>query len=225
MTGVASVPAKHAGAARPTPRNPAMRPTDILSSEHRVIEQVLDCLEALVQRSRDAGRLDTEHASQVLELLRTFADRCHHGKEEERLFPMLVARGLSERQGPIAVMLDDHRAGREHVRRMGEACAAGDLAAFAPAALGYVGLLRDHIAKEDGVLFPMAESMLDDAAREVLLESFRSFEREDLGAGTHERLLGLADELAAHYGVAPAAERSPAGSVSGGCGHGSACHS
>lgn len=201
-----------------------MRPTEILSSERRVIEQVLDCLEALAGKARDAGRLDVERAGGVLEILRTFADRCHHGKEEDRLFPMLVARGMSTHIGPIAVMLDDHRAGREHIRRMGEACAAGDVARFVPAALGYVGLLRDHIAKEDGVLFPMAESMLDEAAREVLLESFRSFEHHDLGPGTHERMLRLADELAGYYGVPLAAERSPAHMAPGRCGHGFACH-
>lgn len=201
-----------------------MRPTEILSSEHRVIEQVLDCLAALADRARDEGRLDVERATTVLEILRTFADRCHHGKEEDRLFPMLVARGLSDRHGPIAVMLDDHRSGREHIRRMTDACAAKDAARFVPAAHGYVALLRDHIAKEDGVLFPMAESMLDESAREVLLESFRNFEHDDLGAGTHERMLHLADELAAYYGVPLAREHGPAHMAPGRCGHGYACH-
>ena len=201
-----------------------MRPTEILSSGHRVIEQVLDCLEALASKARDEGRLDVERATTVLEILRTFADRCHHGKEEDRLFPMLVARGLSDRHGPIAVMLDDHRSGREHIRRMTEACAAKDVARFVPAAHGYVALLRDHIAKEDGVLFPMAESMLDESARQVLLESFRKFEHQDLGAGTHERMLRLADELAEHYGVPLAAERGPAHMAAGRCGHGYPCH-
>jgi hemerythrin-like domain-containing protein len=201
-----------------------MRPTEILSSEHRVIEQVLDCLEALARRARDEQRLDIERAGVALEILRTFADRCHHGKEEERLFPMLVARGMSTHHGPIAVMLDDHRSGREHVARMAAACTAADVRAFAAAAEGYVALLRDHIAKEDGVLFPMAESMLDEGAREVLLESFRAFEHHDLGAGTHERMLRMADELAAYYGVPLAAERSSAHLASGRCGLGHACH-
>jgi len=217
-------PVRHAHGPHASSLDKLMRPTEILSSEHRVIEQVLDCLEALAGRARDEGRLDSGRAETVLELLRTFADRCHHGKEEERLFPMLVARGLSTHVGPIAVMLDDHRAGREHVRRMGEALADADAARFVPAALGYVDLLRDHIAKEDGVLFPMAESMLDEAAREALLESFGSFERDDLGAGTHERMLALADALADHYGVPKAAERVPGPMAHGPCGHGPACH-
>jgi hemerythrin-like domain-containing protein len=160
----------------------------------------------------------------VLEILRTFADRCHHGKEEDLLFPMLVARGMSTHIGPIAVMLDDHRAGREHIRRMGAACDVADAALFVPAALDYVGLLRDHIAKEDSVLFPLAESMLDEVARGVLLDSFRSFEHHDLGTGTHERMLAKADELAQHYGVPLAAARGPAHLAQGRCGHGFACH-
>lgn len=201
-----------------------MRPTDILSAEHRVIEQVLDCLEALAERARDDGRLDVARAETALEVVRTFADRCHHGKEEERLFPMLVARGMSTQLGPIAVMLDDHRAGREYVRRMGEAAAAADAAAFVPAAAGYVALLRDHIAKEDGVLFPLAESMLDETAREALLASFRAFERDDLGPETHERMLAVADELARHFGVPLASERTAPTLDAGPCGHGLACH-
>lgn len=196
-----------------------MHPTEILSAEHRVIEQVLDCLEAMATRARREGRLDTERASAALDFLRVFADTCHHGKEEERLFPMLIARGLSHHTGPIAVMLDDHRAGREYVRRMQAALVASDVDGFARAAVGYAALLREHIGKEDGVLFPMAESMLDGEARRALLDSFHHFEHHDLGAGTHERLHAVADELARHYGVKLAAERACAPAPRG-CGHG-----
>jgi hemerythrin-like domain-containing protein len=72
-----------------------MRPTEILSSEHRVIEQVLDCLEAMVKGLRAGKPLEEERAATALYFLRQFADACHHGKEEERLFPMLVARGMA----------------------------------------------------------------------------------------------------------------------------------
>lgn len=195
-----------------------MHPTESLSAEHRVIEQVLDCLEAMAGEARARKQLDLVRSGQALEFLGTFADTCHHGKEEERLFPMLIARGMSSHMGPIAVMLDDHRAGREYLRRMRAARDGNDIDGFARAAEGYVLLLREHIGKEDGVLFPMAESMLDSDARRALLESFHSFEYHDMGVGTHERLHVLADELARHYGVALASERSPAQPPRG-CGH------
>lgn len=200
-----------------------MQPTQILSSEHRVIEQVLDCLEAMARGVRERGRLDVERAGQALEVLRTFADRCHHGKEEDVLFAWMAKRGMPTHVGPIAVMLDEHKAGRSAIARMDAARAAGDVEAFARAAVEYVDLLRDHIAKEDGVLFPMAESMLDEEARAAVLEAFANFEHQDLGAGVHERMLALADGLADHFGVPRAAERAPAGAGHGCCGHHGGC--
>lgn len=197
-----------------------MQPTAILSSEHRVIEQVLDCLEAMSGRVRADGSLDVARAGQALEVLRTFADRCHHGKEEDVLFAWMARRGMPTHVGPIAVMLDEHVRGRAAIARMDAARAAGEAETFAAAANDYVGLLRDHIAKEDGVLFPMAESMLDDGAREEILAAFRAFERDDLGAGVHERMLALADGLAAHFGVPLAAARAPAAAGHVCCGHG-----
>jgi len=187
-----------------------MQPTDILSAEHRVIEQVLDCLERLAAAARGSTGLDRERAGQALEVLRTYADRCHHGKEEDRLFPLMERRGLPRHVGPIAVMLDDHKVGRSLIRQMGDALEdTGPEAArrFADAASGYVELLRDHIAKEDGVLFPLAESLLDDAARQDLRAEFERFEREDLEPGTVARMRALADGLARHFDVPLAAQR------------------
>jgi len=201
-----------------------MGPTEILSQEHRVIEQVLDSLEKIASAARAAGRLDGERAGQALEVLRTFADRIHHGKEEDRLFPRMEARGLPRHVGPIAVMLEDHRYGRSLIRQMGDALAdvqAGKGAAtalFANAAGAYVAMLRDHIAKEDGVLFPLAESVLDETGRRELQAEFERFHREDLEPGTLERMLAQAEALARHFGVPLAAERS-APVAAHGCGH------
>ncbi len=57
-----------------------MRPTEILMQEHRVIEQVLNCLEIIAQRAEADSKLDTDSANQAIDFLRNFADRCHHGK-------------------------------------------------------------------------------------------------------------------------------------------------
>jgi hemerythrin-like domain-containing protein len=71
-----------------------MRPTEILSSEHRVIEQVLDCLERIADNCSAQGSLNRESAEAAIDFFRTFADRCHHGKEETYLFPAMEACGF-----------------------------------------------------------------------------------------------------------------------------------
>lgn len=173
--------------------------TSILSAEHRVILQVLACVELMAQQAQASGAIPTAHAHQALEVLRTFADHCHHGKEEEILFPALEAK--SPGFHPTSVMRQEHVTGREYIAGMTDSLPRNDARQFALQAFAYVELLRSHIFKEDKILFPMAQSMLsakDDAA---ILDAYRAIEHDDLGDGTHERMLGIADALAATYGI------------------------
>ncbi len=194
-----------------------MKPTEILRNEHRVIEQVLNCLEAMLRRGKSAGRLDGESAHEVIAFFRNFADHCHHGKEEDHLFPSLEAQGFPREGGPIGVMLHEHELGRAHLRGMDEhveAAAAGDAAAlaqFVSHAEGYLTVLREHIYKEDHVLFPLAERTLSEEEQQRLLAEFRRVEAEEMGPGTHERYVHVAQELAKQYGVTAAPIAGAAG--------------
>ncbi len=184
-----------------------MRPTEVLSNEHRVIEVMLNCLEQMAARSLADGKLDRQDAEQAVDFIRNFADGCHHGKEEAHLFQTLVAKGMPRESGPVGVMLSEHEQGRAFVRAMAEnigAASEGEKSAlqgFAAAANGYVQLLRSHISKEDNVLFPMAENILDDTDREKLHQAFGSVESEQMGEGTHDRYLAIARKLAEKYDV------------------------
>lgn len=141
-------------------------PMSVLRQEHRVILDVVRVLETLLARAAETGSWDLEELDDCVAFFQAFADACHHGKEEDLLFPELVARGLPEDTGPIAVMLEEHRLGRALVARMAEALPGleeGNPAsrlAFRRAAEGYAELIRGHISKEDGVLFEMADRMV-----------------------------------------------------------------
>lgn len=189
-----------------------MKAVDVLMSEHRVIEQVLNCLEVIAHRA-EAGQLEAEAARQALDFFRSFADRCHHGKEEGHLFPLLEARGLQREGGPTGVMLHEHQLGRVLLARMARAIDAGEAAALVGPARSYVQLLRDHIWKEDQRLFRMAGQLLNEEDDRGLMRAFESTERHDMGEGTHERYLELANRLADQFGVPRA---RPAGC---GCAH------
>jgi hemerythrin-like domain-containing protein len=181
--------------------------TQILMDEHRVIEVVLSCLEKIAGEATNSGRLDEESANQAIDVIRTFADKCHHGKEENHLFVTLVDKGMPKEGGPVGQMLLEHEQGRAFVRGMAENVAgavAGDgdaLRQFAQNANGYVALLRAHILKEHGVLFPMADRVLSEEDQKQLMRAFESVESDHMGTGTHEKYLAIVDALAKKYGV------------------------
>ena len=183
-----------------------MSATEELKHEHRIIERMLAVMEAAAARV-DAGQsLPTEFFPKVVDFVRNFADRCHHGKEEDNLFPALEKRGIPRQTGPIGVMLMEHDQGRAFVRGMDEAGkhASGDKAALKTAldnARGYAKLLRQHIDKEDNVLYPMADQVLTPADKQELLSKFEEVEQERIGAGKHEEYVKLVEDLEREVGL------------------------
>ena len=100
------------------------------------------------------------------DLIKGFADGCHHKKEEGVLFEAMVGAGLPRQGGPIPVMLAEHEQGRAFTRGMRDAAnrlAAGNGAPAADVvndARGYAALLRQHMQKENGILFPLADQVI-----------------------------------------------------------------
>ena len=172
-----------------------------LRKEHEAILKMLEAAEEVTRQLSRNEPVAPETLSGLLEFLRVFADRCHHGKEEEHLFPLLEQKGLPRVGGPIGVMLFEHEQGRALIKEMGDASEAysqgqtdaGEL--WAQAARGYIELLRSHIMKENNILFMMADRLLSDSEQEALSEAFERVENEKLGAGTHERLHAQMDKL------------------------------
>jgi hemerythrin-like domain-containing protein len=177
-------------------QTPEETATSRLREEHQLILQVADAMEALLAEA-DAGRWNIEAFADCVTFIRLFADACHHGKEEDLLFPELVNAGMPRDQGPIAVMLYEHGQGRMYARHMAEAlegARAGDAQARATlrqAASGYVSLIRGHILKEDHVLFNMADQMVQGAVCRSLCGAYRAVCASRFEGHTKEQLREL----------------------------------
>jgi hemerythrin-like domain-containing protein/uncharacterized protein (DUF2249 family) len=164
-------------------------PTGMLRHEHELILRALALLEQ-IGRSLSAGKpVDRAALDWLIDFFKTFADRCHHGKEEQHLFPAMERHGIPREGGPTGVMLQEHELGRAFIRDI----ASGDDRAIAEAIHGYVALLRAHIDKENDILFEMAEEVIPQEEQRTLAQAFEAVEQLVAGPGLHERLLeGLA---------------------------------
>jgi hemerythrin-like domain-containing protein len=163
----------------------------MLRQEHEVILRALALMERLGQALQTGATVDRAALKWLIDFFSTFADRCHHGKEEQHLFPAMERHGIPREGGPLGVMLHEHEEGRAFLRAM----AKGDDREVAGAIRGYATLLRAHIDKENGVLFPMAEQILPAEEQRELLHAFEAVEQTVAGPGVHERLLARLTEL------------------------------
>ena len=176
-------------------------PPQILMAEHEVILQALDALQQRLDAMQDPTAADRAYVDGG----RVPAGICRHVPPwQGRDSPLHTdgRAGLPPQGGPIAVMLAEHQTGRAFIRGLAEAAAkigsdpkAGD--EIRSNGYGYITLLRNHIAKENQVLFSMADRTLSAADQHDLQRAFERFEVEEMGAGVHERMLGLLAELQA----------------------------
>jgi len=175
-----------------------MKALEILVDEHRVIERVLNSLEASINHLEKGGDVRPEFFLSTTDFIRNFADGCHHAKEEGVLFTHMTDQGFTLQGCPLGVMLAEHECGRQYNRALikaAEDMQAGDMSGVRRAIMSsrsYIALLRQHIYKEDHILFPMAEEVIPQDAHDSLWQEFEHVERTELGEGVHEKYLALA---------------------------------
>lgn len=171
-------------------------PTQTLREEHRVILRAIVLLEVATARLGAGQTLRDGWWEELLEWLRAFADRNHHAKEEQYLFPALSEAGVPTHGGPVSVMLEEHTEGRALIQAM----AGNHVERRVEAARRYGQLLRDHIDKENGVLLPLAEAVLDPQGQLLVARGFEKVEIEQWPAASIEHAESAVDRLAAALG-------------------------
>lgn len=173
---------------------------DDLKHEHEAILTALAILENMNARMVSEKSIAKEDLEHFIGFLKEFADKCHHGKEEGLLFPALIKAGIPEKDGPIGVLLSEHRQGRELIKAMEKAVSDQvDYGRFVESARAYSALLLSHIQKENQVLFPAAEKVLTETQLNGLYDAFEEYEEKVIGAGRHEVLHALLKELKERY--------------------------
>lgn len=181
---------------------PPADPLDVLRHEHDVILQVLAALEQVVQVDGPLPQVLAE----ALPFCEDYADRRHHGKEEELLFPALAEWGLPVEMGPIGVMEQQHVEARSLLGQMRSVLrgaprhAPNDAGRLADVIRRYVSLMREHIGIENEVLFTVARHTLPPAAIERLGRRFAQADAA-LGAAFESRCLARARTVCELAGV------------------------
>ncbi len=179
-----------------------MTATQQLRKEHQAIRLALILLDTIRHKIEKEGNVEIEKLEKLSEFFSLFADKCHHGKEENMLFPELERVGIPREGGPIEVMLNEHEIGRDYLRILRENINSyknnpnpSIAEKITEAMKGYIDLLEQHIYKENNILFVMAEMHLAEKTQKELFDKFEEFELREIGLGKHEELHHMLNEL------------------------------
>lgn len=147
----------------------------ILMSEHDNILEFADILEQNIEKA------DENWLKKAIDFIRNYADKFHHAKEEDILFKEFL-KCVDEGKAhcnPVEQMLFEHNIGRENVKKMEEGLKEKDKSKVKEGAIGYISLIREHINKENNILYPMIEDILSENVKKKMLTKFKSIEEKN----------------------------------------------
>jgi len=168
--------------------------------EHRLIEQMIGLIKAALGRIESESKVDPVFVDTAVDFIRMYADRTHHGKEEDILFRDLDRKDLSvEDRQVMNELIEEHMFGRKTTKalvdantryRNGDASALGDIAQQLTT---LVEFYPKHIEKEDKVFFPNSRAYFTDEEDQAMLAEFWEFDRKMI----HEKYKVVVTELGA----------------------------
>lgn len=174
-----------------------MKPIGPLMWEHRLIEKMLRLFEGEIKKISELNRLDTVFIDATVDFIRTYADRTHHGKEEDILFSELAKKKLFPEHARIMdELMEEHRHARQMVGKLvtardrylqGENTLKEVIDLFRELAQFYPA----HIEKEDKhFFFPCLEYFTDEEQKQMLAQ-FNEFDRSMI----HEKYNKVVEHL------------------------------
>jgi len=174
-------------------------PIGPLMVEHRLIERVVALLEKELSNIRKTKRIDIAFLNSAIDFYRFYADRGHHGKEEDILFSELKKKPLSAvHNAMIDDLKHDHIIGRELVFKLDKdvnascsQCNSGIINAISQDLESLIALYREHISKEDKQFFIPSMKYFAKEEQNAMLCRFWEFDRMLI----HEKYKGLVELL------------------------------
>ena len=169
-----------------------------LMIEHRLIERMISVIERVLAQIESTQKIDPFFVDTAVDFIRVYADRTHHGKEEDILFRDLSKRPLSpEDEQVMKELIQEHVFGRQTTKALVEANERyrnGEESALREVANKLRTLVEfypKHIEKEDKVFFPASRAYFTEEEDQAMLAEFWEFDRKMI----HDKYKLVVEEL------------------------------
>ena len=169
-----------------------------LMIEHRLIERMVGRIKDALAQIQSSGKVDPLFVDTAVDFIRMYADRTHHGKEEDILFRDLDKRSLSaDDQRVMKELIQEHVFARQTTKALVDANTryrngnAAVLTEISENLQVLVEFYPKHIEKEDKVFFPASRAYFTDEEDKAMLAEFWEFDRKMI----HEKYKAVVEGL------------------------------
>lgn len=174
---------------------------EVLMNEHKNIKKVLSAIKKDCEEMVEGKEVDVKFYRNVVDFVRSYADKYHHQKEEKKLFNVMGEVDENIKRGPVMGMILEHDLGRGYMGNLEIALddyEKGDKkqkAYIIANALCYATMLEKHIEKEDTAIYMMAKRMLSEDIQKELSREFEEVEKDETNTKIREKYLSFAESL------------------------------
>ena len=179
-----------------------MKPRGPLMIEHRLIEKMLIVASNELENIKKTRTVDPVFIDTLVDFIRTYADRTHHGKEEDILFKELENKNLNDKdRNGMQELIDEHISARKTVKELVEAKTeyiegdSNSINTIIDTLTFLIDFYPEHINKEDKIFFPDTEKYFSDEELDNMLNDFWDFDKKMI----HEKYNKLYESLSKKY--------------------------
>lgn len=181
-----------------------MTPTENLKNEHNDIIQLLNIMNKIAESIKSQDVFYTNDVEEIIDFLKYFIEKSHHGKEEV-FYPALVIAGISKENESVSAMLYEHVLARNYLKDINSCvvnCKIGNSFSgelLADSITNYVELIKNHLRKEEEIIFPIADKELSKEKQTEISEEFERIEDKIVRHGFRDHFHKLLRKLQTKY--------------------------
>jgi uncharacterized protein len=169
---------------------------DMLIKDHALIEKGLLYL---TKEAEKTDEINIELVNSIMEFMWEYGFQCHNMKEETAYFPLLIERGMPQ-HGPLSIILVEHKQQKAYIENINSMISqkeSGDILSseFKQTLNAFCILSKEHLWKENDILFPMGKNILKPEDIERLYIEFLDIEKDSVGEGGYLKYLSKINSL------------------------------
>ncbi len=181
-----------------------MTATENLISEHKDIIELLGIMSKISKNILSNDVFYTNDVEDILDFLKHFIEKSHHRKEDI-FYPILSKTEMPNDREELSVMLYEHALARNFLKDINNCvvnCKIGNSFSqelLAESMMKYVFLIKNHIKKEEKIIFPMANKVLTQEEQTEINKQFEKIEESIIHHDLHEHYHRLLEKLKTKY--------------------------